>query len=105
MLKIGDDPQQGGLPASRGPDEGHEIAFLDGKVHVLQRVHRPVIRLECQAELPCVDDHGVASPVGHQTPAGIFAGSRITARGAVSAFHFDRALFGAENGSRGTNWP
>ena len=105
MFEIGNHPQQRGLAATRRPDEGYEITFLDAEIDILQGVDRPVIRIECQAQFLGIDDHVFASLACHQTPAGILAGSRTTARGAVSAFHFDSALLGAANGSRGTNWP
>ena len=33
LLQAGDHPEQGGLPAARGPEEDQEFALLDGEVH------------------------------------------------------------------------
>ena len=58
MLKIGDDPKQGGLATSRRADERHKIALLDGQVDVFQRMYRPVIRIEGQTELVSLNGRG-----------------------------------------------
>src|SRR5659263_526811 len=38
VLEAGDHPQRGGLPATGGADEDHELAVGDVKVHVLNRL-------------------------------------------------------------------
>jgi hypothetical protein len=55
MFQRRDDPQEGGLAAARGADEADEIALVDGQVHVTQRLHRAVGRLERQVETARLD--------------------------------------------------
>jgi hypothetical protein len=38
ILETGDDPEEGGLAATRWAEEGEELALLDGQADVLQRV-------------------------------------------------------------------
>ena len=41
-VQAADDVHQGGLPAARGPQDGHELPGADVEAHVLEHVHRGV---------------------------------------------------------------
>ena len=68
LFEIGDDAQERRLAAAGRADERNELALADRQVDIGQRLHRPVIGLEGQAELLGRNDRlATASVIGYQS--------------------------------------
>ena len=59
-LEIGDDAQERGLAATRGANEGNELAFRHAQIGIVERMDGTIAGLECQRQIADIDrDFGV----------------------------------------------